>query len=141
MIEIRDGLSVRDDELSFSFSRSGGPGGQNVNKVETRATLLFDVAESGSLSPEEKRRIRARLATRVNKAGVLRVISQKHRTQAANREEAVRRFVELLREALKEAPRRKKTRVTRAARERRLAEKKRRGRLKRERSKKFLRDE
>ncbi len=141
MIQIKPGLSIAEDELGFSFSRSGGPGGQNVNKVETRVALLFDVAGSPSLSPEEKRLVRSRLATRVSKAGVLRVVSQRHRAQAANREEAVKRFVELLRGALKVTPPRKHTRTPRAVRERRLAEKKRRGRRKRERSKGYLRDE
>ena len=141
MIEIKPGLSIPEDELAFSFSRSGGPGGQNVNKVETRVALLFDVNGSPRLSPEEKRLVRSRLATRTSKKGVLRVVSQKHRTQAANREEAVERFIVLLRGALKVTPPRRRTRVSRAARERRLAEKKRRGRRKRERSKGFLRDE
>ncbi len=140
MIGIGHGLSVREDEIRFSFSRSGGPGGQNVNKVATRVTLFFDVARSPSLSDDQKRVIRSRLATRVSKAGVLRVVSQKHRSQAANRTEAIGRFVELLRGSLKEKPRRRRTRAPRAVKERRLAEKKRRGRLKRERSKEFLQD-
>lgn len=141
MIEINDGVSIPEDEFRFSFSRSSGPGGQNVNKTDTRVTLLFDVLNSPGLSEEQKGRILRRLATRINKDGVMRVVSQRHRTQAANREAAVERFCELLREALKKAPPRRRTRPPRAAKERRLAEKKRRGKLKRERSKGFLRDE
>src|SRR5664280_3566590 len=85
---------------------SGGPGGQNVNKVATKVTLTFDVAASPSLTDAQRDRIRARLATRISKDGVLQVVSQRHRTQGANRAAALERFVELLRDALaEEAPR------------------------------------
>ena len=133
MVEVGTQLTIPDEELSFEFSRSGGPGGQNVNKVSTRATLLFDVAGSPSLTEEQRSRIMSRLRTRITKAGVLRVTSQRHRTQRANREAAVERFAELLREALRPRRPRRKTRVPRAVKERRLQEKKRRGELKRRR--------
>ncbi|HMC82356.1 MAG TPA: aminoacyl-tRNA hydrolase [Candidatus Polarisedimenticolia bacterium] len=95
MIEIRDGLAIREEELRFTASRSGGPGGQNVNKVSTRVTLWFDVAGSPSLTAEQRSLIRSRLATRISKEGVLRVVSQQTRSQAANREAARRgRFEE-----------------------------------------------
>ena len=115
-------------------SRSGGPGGQNVNKLNTRVTVLFDVAGSPSLSDEQKQRILSRLSTRIDKHGVLHVVSQKHRSQEANRQAAVERLQELLREALKPEPIRKKTRTPAAARERRIREKKHRGEIKQQRT-------
>ncbi len=133
MIEIRDGLAIPEEEVSFLFSRSGGPGGQNVNKVSTRATLLFDVVGSSSLSPDQKARILSRLATRVSRTGVLRVVSQATRSQAANRAAAIERFAELVRGALRREKPRAPTRVSRAEKIRRLESKRRRSRLKRNR--------
>ncbi len=121
------------DELDFATSRSSGPGGQNVNKVETRVTLLFDLEASSSLNRDEKERLRERLASRINKEGVLRVVSQKHRTQKANREAATERFHELIADALTERPPRRRTRTPRAAKKRRLEAKRRRADLKRRR--------
>ncbi|MBW2600888.1 MAG: aminoacyl-tRNA hydrolase [Deltaproteobacteria bacterium] len=135
MNKITDHIDIPDEELSFTASRSSGPGGQNVNKVNTRVTLWFDVANSPSLSAWEKKRIRARLSMRVNKKGVLRVVSQKHRTQAANRETAMERFVELLRDALKKDKARRRMKVPKVVDVRRLKNKKRRGLIKRQRSK------
>ncbi len=123
MIEIVPGLAIPDSELAFAASRSGGPGGQNVNKVATKVTLTFDVAASPSLTDAQRTRILARLATRIGKDGVLRVVSQRHRTQGANRAAALERFVELLRGALAEEAPRVPTRPSRAARQRRVAEK------------------
>ena len=121
-------------ELQFSYSRSSGPGGQHVNRVETRVTLRFDVAASTGLTDSEKHRIFTRLAGRINKEGVLRVVSQRFRTREGNRRAAIERFRELIAEALKVRRRRKKTRVPRAAKRRRLDSKRRRGDLKRGRS-------
>ena len=134
MIAITTDVSLQDDELSFVASRSSGPGGQNVNKVSTRVTLLLDVAASPSFTDEQKRRIRERLATRISAEGVLRVSSQRERSQSANREAAETRLIELLREALAEQPPRRPTRVPRAVRERRITEKKLRGARKRDRA-------
>lgn len=136
MIEITDKISVSEDGLEFRSSRSSGPGGQNVNKVNTRVTLFFDVAHCESLSRAQKRRILKKLATRVDKRGVLRVVAQKHRSQKANREVAIERLRELLAGALKKKPPRKKTKVPRWADEKRLRDKKQRGLLKRQRAKK-----
>ena len=122
---------VAEDELRFTYSRSSGPGGQNVNRVETRVTLLFDLFGSPSLSEGQKRRIAIRLATRINKEGILRVVSQRHRTREANRRAATERFEELLTGALRIQRLRRKTRVPRQARRRRLEGKRRRGELKR----------
>ena len=130
MPTINDRLEIPDDELTYATGPSSGPGGQNVNKVETRVTLLFDIDASPSLSQAQKDRLRRRLATRINKRGVLRVASQRHRTQAANRRAAVERFVELVRGALRRRRRRRPTRPTASSRARRLEHKRRRSRLK-----------
>ncbi len=126
-------VSIPDEEITFKTSRSSGPGGQNVNKVESRVTLLFDLDGSPSLTAAQKVRLRDRLASRINKEGVLRVVSQKHRTQAANRNAARERFHELLEKALARRRKRKPTRIPKAAARRRLEEKRRRGELKRRR--------
>lgn len=123
-------LTIPDDDLSFAASRSGGPGGQNVNKVSTRVTVFFDVMNSTALTPEQKRRILDRLATRVSREGVLRVVSQQARTQFANRRAALERMAELIRGALAERRARVPTKPGRGAKEERMAEKKRRGRIK-----------
>ncbi len=136
MIEITERTSLADEELEFTASHSGGPGGQNVNKTSTRVTLWFDVVHSPSLSQEQKNLVLRRLKNRIGADGLLRVNSQQTRSQAANRELAVARFIELMREALRQAPARKKTRVSSGARLRRLEEKKQHGLQKRERSRK-----
>ena len=138
MIEIKDGIEISEESIVFKFSRSGGPGGQSVNKVNTRVTVLFDVANCESFSDEQRKRVLTRLSTRANKDGVIRVVSQKFRTQKANRRVVVERLVELLREALKKKPVRKKTKVPEAAKRRRLEEKRRRSMLKRRRAKRIL---
>jgi len=130
MISITDRLAVPVEEFTFTASRSSGPGGQNVNKLSTRVTLHFDVLRSPSLMEDQKRRILVKLKGRISKDGVLRVSCQQSRSQAANRDGAVERFVELLRQALTRRLPRKKTALPASARERRLEEKKRRSRVK-----------
>ena len=138
MIEITSNISISEDGLVFKASRSGGPGGQNVNKVNTRMTLFFDVGNCENLSEAQKRRILTRLRTRTDKNGVLRVVSQKHRTQRANREAAIERLQGLLADALKTRPVRKKTKVSYAAKQRRLEEKRRRSLLKQQRARRNM---
>lgn len=136
MIQIDGHTAISEDELVFKVSRSSGPGGQNVNKLNTRVTLFLDVAASSSFSDSQKERIRTALSTRVDKHGVLRIVSQKHRTQEANRRAVVERLRALLAEALKPQPVRKKTRVPARARQRRLRDKKHRSALKSQRTRK-----
>ena len=134
MLRINNDLWIDEDELSFEFARSSGPGGQNVNKVETKVRLLFDVRGSRSLSSDQRSLIEERLATRITKGGVLHVSSQRHRTREANRRATIERFVELLADALEEDEPRVKTKVPKAARKRRLESKRRRSKKKAMRS-------
>jgi ribosome-associated protein len=141
LIKITENLSIPVSALMFTACRSSGPGGQNVNKVNTRVTLWFDVVDSPSLSTRQKEMIRNHLPTRINKEGVLRVVSQKYRSQAQNRNTTIERFVSLLHEALKEELPRKKMTVSYAARQRRLEEKKHRSLIKHDRSKRISLDD
>jgi ribosome-associated protein len=134
VISIVPGLSIPENELTFTASRSGGPGGQNVNKVSSKVTLAFDVRGSSVLSEEEKRKILGKLATRISKEGILQVVSQRTRSQELNRTDALTRFCELLRQALTPQRERIKTRVSKAVKQQRLEEKKKRGLTKQARS-------
>jgi ribosome-associated protein len=130
MPRINDDLTIDDDELRFEFSRSSGPGGQNVNKVETKVRLLFDVGGSKSLGSAQRARIMERLSTRITRDGVLHVTSQRHRSREANRKAAIDRFIELLADALEEDTPRVPTGVPKGAKRRRLESKRRRSRKK-----------
>jgi ribosome-associated protein len=131
VIEIAPGIGVSEYELTFSFDRSPGPGGQNANKTSTRVTLHFDVNKSMSLSTAQKAQVRKALASRINQDGVLRIISSKERTQLANRRAAVNRFIELMTKAFRTPKTRKKTKVPASAQQKRLDTKTRRGTVKR----------
>ncbi len=141
MIEIKKGVEISEDLLVFKFSRSSGPGGQNGHKVSTRVTLLLDIANCPGFTEVQEKRIRTRLKTRISKDGILRVISQRHRTQAANKAAAVARLVELLTSALETRPHRRKTKTPAYAVRRRLEEKKRKSQLKQQRAKKYSPDD
>jgi ribosome-associated protein len=130
------GLEIPENEVLFTVSRSGGPGGQNVNKVSTRVTLRFNVDSSEVITPEQRRRIHSRLASRINKEGVLQVTSQRTRSQELNRADVLERFAELLREALHRETPRIPTRVSRTAKHLRVEEKKKRTEIKQLRSRK-----
>ena len=135
MIAIMPGVDIPEAELDFVASRSGGPGGQNVNKVSSRVTLRFSLEATTALNEEEKARIRSKLARRINKDGVLQLTSQRTRSQEMNREDVVARFVAMLREALHQEKSRVKARVTRASQEERLRLKRQRTAVKQSRSK------
>ena len=129
-LDLGDSIIVPADLLRAITSRSGGPGGQNVNKVETRVTIEVDV-DALPLPDDRKARVRERLASRINRDGVLRVTSQVARSQSDNRDRALARMEELLRESLIEQKPRRKTRVPKAVKQKRIEEKKRRGETKR----------
>ena len=120
---INSQLAIPESELFFRFSRSSGPGGQHVQRSDTRVELLFDVANSPSLSEEQRARILARLGGQIDGQGVLRVVNAVTRSQLENREQAMKRFQALLASALRQRRRRVATKPSKAAREERLTEK------------------
>ena len=127
---INDRLTIPEDEISYVASRSAGPGGQHVNKVNSRVTLVFDLQGSVSLTEAQKERLRERLATRISKAGELRVSAQRERSQVLNRQRAREVFCDLVRQALERQTPRRPTRVPKSSKRRRLTDKKRRGEVK-----------
>jgi ribosome-associated protein len=132
-LKINDNVRISPRELTYRFSRGGGPGGQNVNKVETSVELLFDLARTPSLTDAERALAAQRLAGRLDDQGVLRLTSRSERSQLANREDVTRRFVELLAQALIPPKRRRRTRPSRAAKAQRVADKRRSGKSKQSR--------
>ena len=139
MIEITPSLQIDERQVQIDFVRASGPGGQNVNKVATAAQLRFDVR--GSSLPADVRARLIRLAgNRMTTEGVLLIEAKRFRTQDQNREDALERFVELVRKALIPPKPRKRTKPTAASKAERLQAKKKRGDIKRQRTKSFDRD-
>jgi ribosome-associated protein len=131
-LEVGAGRPIPLSELELRFTRSGGPGGQHVNTSSTRAEVVFDLAGSPSLTDEEKERATRQLRRRLDSEGRLRVVAQDERSQLRNRELAMRRLAEALREALAPPPRpRRPTRPSRAKAAERIEDKRRAGKRKR----------
>jgi ribosome-associated protein len=126
-IQVTRSVSIARSEIELRFSRSSGPGGQHAQKSDTRVEATFDVEGSPSLTEAQRRRVRSRAGP------VIRAVAQDERSQWRNRELATERLVEALREALKVPRRRRPTKPSRAAVERRLEQKRRRSELKRRR--------
>ena len=134
MLQVSDTLAIPDDELVERFVRSAGPGGQNVNKVSTAVELRFDIAHSPSLPEPVRARLLARRDRRVTDAGVLVLSAQRFRTQERNREDARERLAAFVAAGLRAPKPRIATRPSRAAKQRRLDEKRGRSTIKRERT-------
>ncbi len=130
---VMPGVSIPRAELQFRTSRSSGPGGQHVNKVETKVELLFDVAGSPSLNEFVRARLLDELHSWLDSTGTLHVVSDRYRSQYRNREDVTARFVMLLQHALRPRTPRKPTRISRARKEARLQEKRQHGEIKRRR--------
>ena len=130
ILEITPAVTIRLSELHFRTSRSGGPGGQNVNKLETRVELLFDLMNSTSLSREQKERALAGLGARVDAEGIVHITSQESRSQWENKRLVIDKFVALIRAALKVRKKRVRSSPTRASKERRVRAKKKQGQKK-----------
>lgn len=132
-IIINDTLTIPETCLRLSPSRSSGPGGQNVNKLNTRITLVFDLPNCPTLTDEQKQRLLKKLSTYADKEGCLHISSQRHRSQYANRLDATERLTSLVAQAIKPPVKRRKTAVPKGAIRKRLELKKRRSAIKRRR--------
>jgi ribosome-associated protein len=131
MIRVTPTISLEDSEITLEFLRASGPGGQNVNKVESAVRLRFDVRRSPSLTDYVRSRLERLAGARLTKDGVLIIEAQRHRTQERNREDALDRLLDLIREAAAPPPPpRRKTRPTLGSKIRRLEGKKLRGDVK-----------
>lgn len=141
LIQINAKVAVLLADLDFRYSTSSGPGGQHANRSATRATLIFDIHNAVSLDEETRVRLLDKLNSRLDKNGILQISVQDSRSQSKNRETAVARFQSLLADALHVPKKRHKTRPSQSAITKRIAKKKKQGRIKKERSKKWSPDE
>ena len=129
------------DDLIFRSSRSGGAGGQHVNKVSSRVQLFFDIAASNGLADEEKISVQSKLSNRLNKDGILLLDVQEERSQLTNREIAFEKLYSLLHQAIKKKKKRVKTKTPESVKQKRTESKKIHGRKKKLRSEKYSRDD
>ena len=140
-LHVTDTMTIPMSELQFHFSRSGGPGGQHVNRTATQVELTFDVQGSASLDESQRARVLSKLKSAIDSRGVLHLTCQTTRSQSRNRAEVIERFQRLLQQALHVPKPRRPTRPGRVAVERRLQEKRRVGTLKQERRRQQTIDE
>lgn len=133
MIRITGSVSIPEEEITITASRSSGPGGQNVNKVSTKVTLRFSVEETARLTPPQKNRVRVKLKNIINREGCLVLQEETSRSQAANRRLVIEKFAALMARALVVPKKRVPTRVSRTQKRKRLDDKKKQGRKKSER--------
>jgi ribosome-associated protein len=133
-LTIAHGVEIPDDELTYTASRSGGPGGQHVNKTSSKVTLRFDVSHAPCLPDDIRARLLEVLGSRVAADGTVRVVCQASRSQFANRKTAEKRLEALLAEALVPVAQRFATKIPRAEKKRRIESKKHRGGIKRART-------
>ncbi len=131
VIRITDDISIDESEITFEFVRASGPGGQNVNKLATAVQLRFDIHASATLPDEVKQRLITLGGQRVSKSGVLIIDARRFRTQERNRQDALDRFSALVKKATFRKKRRRPTAPSRASKERRLDEKRRKSQTKR----------
>ncbi len=131
MIPVTAKITLDEREIEENFVRASGPGGQNVNKLSTAVQLRFDVRHSPSLPGEVRDRLERLAGSRLTRDGVLVIAAQRHRTQARNRQDALDRLIDLIRQAAIAPVKRRPTRPTKASRERRIEGKKRRAGIKR----------
>lgn len=133
MIRVTDNISINETELEFEFTRSGGPGGQKVNKTSSAVVLRFDIDGSPSLSEAVKNRLKKIGSSRVTTNSILIIHARRYRSQTMNRDDAVQRLIRLLKKAAQKPVERKSTKPTLAAKKKRLQEKRERSLLKKKR--------